>query len=53
MDPDADPDSGVFVNKPSRRLQNLNFEPSYSPNYLMEHSHHFSKIKSPKEVARQ
>ncbi len=48
-DPDADPDPAIFVID----LQDFNFKKSFSANYFLKvHLHHFSKIKSPKEVTK-
>jgi hypothetical protein len=47
MDPDADPDPAIFVSD----LQDVNKFFAY---YILKvHFHHFSKIKSPKEVKKQ
>ncbi len=46
-DPDSDPDPAIFVIDANKKL-------SFSAYYFLKvHLHHFSKIKSPKEVTKQ
>jgi hypothetical protein len=53
MDPDADPDPAIFViylQDANKKLTKKGFSAYY---FLKVLSHHFSKIKSPKEVTKQ
>jgi hypothetical protein len=46
--------SSYFRHKPSRRHTKNNFKKSFSPFYFLKvHLHHFSKMKSQKEVTKQ
>ncbi len=49
MDPDADPDSVIFVSD----LPAVNKKLFFIYYFLKIHLHHFSKIKSHKEVTKQ
>jgi hypothetical protein len=52
MDPETDPDPAIFIID----LQDANkklFKKSFSAYFLKVHLHHFSKIKSQKEVTKQ
>jgi hypothetical protein len=54
MDPDADPDSAIFVID----LQDPNNKINFFKGFLLitfckVHLHNFSKIESPKEVTKQ
>jgi hypothetical protein len=59
MDPDsdADPDPAIFIlDKPSRNQQKTNCNKKVIKSVLLfegTYIHHFSKIKSKKEVTRQ
>jgi hypothetical protein len=48
-DPDADPDPAIFVSD----LQDVNKKLFFAYYLLKVHLHHFSKIKSHKEVTKQ
>jgi hypothetical protein len=51
MDPDSDPDPAIFVID----LQDANkklIKKKFAYYFFKEHLHHFSKIKSPKEVTK-
>ncbi len=56
MEPDSDPDPAIFVidlqdaNKKLIFVKKLSFSAYY---FMKVHLHHFSKIKSPKEVTKQ
>jgi hypothetical protein len=53
-DPDLDPDPAIFVTDLSRRQQKSNFLKSFPAYYFLKvHLHHFSNIKSQREVTRQ
>jgi hypothetical protein len=49
MDPDLDPDPAIFV----INLQDANKKLFSAYYFLKVHLHHFSKIKSQKEVTKQ
>jgi hypothetical protein len=53
MDPDADPDLAIFRQSPSRRQQKIIFYVFFAFYFLKVHLHHFSKVKSHKEVTNQ
>jgi hypothetical protein len=53
MDPDSDADPAIFVidlQDANKKLKKKNFSAHY---FLKVHLHHFSKIKSQKEVTKQ
>jgi hypothetical protein len=50
MDPDADPDHAIFVIDIQDNNKKLFFQKRFSAYYFL---HHFSKIKSQKEVTKQ
>jgi hypothetical protein len=53
MDPDSDRDPAIFVIDLQDANKNL-IKKSFSAYYFLKiHLHHFSKIKSPKEVTKQ
>jgi hypothetical protein len=54
MEPDADPDPAIFVIDLQDANKKLFKKKSFSAYYFLNvHLHHFSKIKSPKEVTKQ
>ena len=54
-DPDVDPDPAIFVIDLQDTIKKLIFvKKSFFAHYFLKvHSHHFSKIKSPKEITKQ
>jgi hypothetical protein len=54
MDPDADRDPAILIIDRQDANKKLIFKKSFSAyHFLKVHSHHFSKIKSQKEVRKQ
>jgi Zn-finger domain-containing protein len=54
MDPDEDPGPAIFVIDLQDTNKKLNKKKDFSAYYFLKvHLHHFSQIKSPKEVAKQ
>ncbi len=52
--PDPDPDPAIFVIDLQDANKKLIFKKSFFAYYFLKvHLHHFSKIKSPKEVKKQ
>jgi hypothetical protein len=51
MNQDADPDPDIFITD----FQDTNLKKSFSADYFLKvpHLHHFSKIRSQKEVTKQ
>jgi hypothetical protein len=53
MDPDVDPDPAIFFID-LQDAKKTNLKKSFSAYYFLKvHLHHFSQIKSQKEVAKQ
>jgi hypothetical protein len=53
-DPDADPDPSIFIINLQDANKKLIFKNSFPAYYFLKVLlHHFSKIKSPKEVTEQ
>jgi hypothetical protein len=51
MDPDADPDPAIFVIDLQDANKKMSLKQKFPTYYFLKvHLHHFSKIKSPKEV---
>jgi hypothetical protein len=54
LDPDSDPDPAVFVIDVQDANKKLILKKNFSAYYFLKvNSHHFSKIKSQKEVTKQ
>jgi hypothetical protein len=54
MDPDADPDPAIFVFDLRDANKKIIALKKFSAYYFLKvHLHHFSNIKSPKEVTKQ
>jgi hypothetical protein len=53
MDPDSDPDPAIFVIDLQEANKKLLLKKCSAYNFLKVHLHHFSKIKSQKEVTKQ
>jgi hypothetical protein len=54
MDPDSDPDPAIFLIDLQHANKRLICKKGFSACYILKvHLHHFSKIKSSKEVTKQ
>jgi hypothetical protein len=53
MDPDADPDPAIFVTDLQGRQEQKKISKFFANYFLKVHLHHFSKIKTHKEVTKQ
>jgi hypothetical protein len=54
MDPDQDLDPALFVIDLQDANKKLMYKKSFSADYFLKvHLHHFTKIKSPKEVTKR